>query len=78
VHLEYIGHPVICDQKYGKGYNTKLKLLSDENRKQLKIDRHALHSSKLSFRHPISDELMIFESKLPDDLNMLKNVLSEI
>ena len=78
VHLEHIGHPVICDQKYGKGYNTKLKLLSDEHRKQLKIDRHALHSSKLSFRHPISDELMKFESKLPDDLNMLKNVLSEI
>ena len=45
---------------------------------QLKIDRHALHSSELSFRHPISNELMKFESKLPDDLNMLKNVLSEI
>jgi 23S rRNA pseudouridine1911/1915/1917 synthase len=78
VHLEYIGHPVICDQKYGKGYNTKLKIFSNDHRIQLKIDRHALHSSKLSFRHPISNELMKFESKLPDDLNMLKNVLSEI
>ena len=78
VHLEHIGHPIICDQKYGKGYNTKLKLLSNDCRRQLKIDRHALHSSKLSFRHPISDELMKFESELPDDLNILKNVLSEI
>lgn len=78
VHLEYIGHPVICDQKYGKGYNTKLMLLSSEYREQLKIDRHALHSSKLSFRHPISQELMKFESRLPDELNLLKNVLSGI
>ncbi len=78
VHLEHIGHPIICDQKYGKGYNTKLKLLSNDCQRQLKIDRHALHSSKLSFRHPISDELMKFESELPDDLNILKNVLSEI
>ncbi len=78
VHLEHIGHPIICDQKYGKGYNTKLNLLSNDCRRQLKIDRHALHSSKLSFRHPISDELMKFESELPDDLNILKNVLSEI
>ena len=78
VHLEHIGHPIICDQKYGKGYNTKLNLLSNDCRRQLKIDRHALHSSRLSFRHPISDELMKFESELPDDLNILKNVLSEI
>ena len=78
VHLEYIGHPVICDQKYGKGYNTKLMLLSSEYREQLKIDRYALHSSKLSFRHPISQELMKFESRLPDELNLLKNVLSGI
>ncbi|MDC3084480.1 RluA family pseudouridine synthase [Gammaproteobacteria bacterium] len=78
VHLDYIGHPVICDQKYGKGFNTKLKLLSNNCRNQLKIDRHALHSSKLSFRHPIGNKPMTFESELPDDLKLLKNMLSGI
>jgi len=78
VHLDYIGHPLICDQKYGKGFNTKLKLLSDNYRNQLKIDRHALHSSKLSFRHPIGNKPMTFESELPDDLKLLKNMLSGI
>ena len=78
VHLDYIGHPVICDQKYGKGFNTKLKSLSNDCRSQLKIDRHALHSSKLSFRHPIGNKPMTFESELPDDLKLLKNMLSGI
>jgi len=76
VHLDYIGHPVICDQKYGKGFNTKLKSLSNDCRNQLKIDRHALHSSRLSFRHPIGNKPMTFESELPDDLKLLKNMLS--
>ncbi len=76
VHLDHIGHPVICDQKYGKGYNTKLRFLSKQCRDQLKIDRHALHASKLTFRHPISDVLMKFESDLPDDIKFLKKVLS--
>ena len=76
VHLDYIGHPVLCDQKYGKGFNTKLKSLSNDCRNQLKIDRHALHSSRLSFRHPIGNKPMTFESELPDDLKLLKNMLS--
>ena len=78
VHLDYIGHPVICDQKYGKGFNTKLKSLNADCRSQLKIDRQALHSSKLSFRHPIGNKPMTFESELPDDLKLLKNMLSGI
>ena len=78
VHLDYIGHPVICDQKYGKGFNTKLKSLSNDCYSQLKIDRHALHSSRLSFRHPIGNKPMTFESELPDDLKLLKNMLSGI
>ena len=78
VHLDYIGHPVICDQKYGKGFNTKLKSLSSDCLRQLKIDRHALHSSRLSFKHPIGNKPMTFESALPDDLKLLKKMLSGI
>ena len=37
-----------------------------------------LHSSKLSFRHPIGNKPMTFESELPDDLKLLKNMLSGI
>ena len=79
VHLDYIGNPVVCDQKYGKGFITKTKMMSENSRIQLlNLDRHALHSSKISFLHPSNNETMTFETALPHDLLMLKNILSEI
>lgn len=50
VHLAYIGHPLIGDTLYGNG-------------KSYLIDRQALHSYKISFLHPVSLELLCFESK---------------
>ena len=42
------------------------KYLEIESR--LLIPRHALHAAGLRFKHPTSDQEMIFESGLPDDL----------
>jgi len=53
--------------------------MSENSRIQLlNLDRHALHSSKISFLHPSNNETMTFETALPHDLLMLKNILSEI
>jgi len=79
VHLDHIGNPVVCDKKYGKGFITKTKMMSENCRTQLlNLDRHALHSSKISFLHPSNNEIMTFEAALPLDLVTLKNILSEI
>ena len=51
VHLADIGHPVVGDQKYGKG---------NEAHKRL-----ALHARSISFRHPSSGEQITFETKVP-------------
>lgn len=54
VHMKHIGHPLVGDFLYGK-------------RSSL-IDRQALHSYKLEFVHPVSNEKMVFEIPLADDI----------
>ena len=54
LHMSAIGHPLIGDSLYGITSNF--------------IDRQALHSSKISFIHPISKEHMSFECSLPEDI----------
>ncbi len=56
-HLEYLGHPLLGDKKYGK---------SSE-----KIGRHALHAAMLGFTHPVTKEFLEFESDLPPDMKKL-------
>ena len=57
VHMKYIGHPLIGDFLYG--------------RKSELIDRHALHSWKVEFMHPILKEKMYFEARIPRDMERL-------
>jgi 23S rRNA pseudouridine1911/1915/1917 synthase len=55
VHLAAIGLPVCGDEQYGVAND-------------LGLERQFLHASELSFRHPVSEEPMIFASPLPPDL----------
>lgn len=57
LHMSAIGHPLIGDSMYGITSNF--------------INRQALHSSKISFIHPISKEHMSFECSLPEDIQRL-------
>ena len=59
VHMSYIGHPLLGDDLYGG--NTKF------------IKRQALHSSYISFVHPITKENVSYSSELPNDLKSLIN-----
>lgn len=59
LHMSAIGHPLIGDSLYGITSNF--------------IDRQALHSSKISFIHPISKEHMSFECNLPEDIQSFLN-----
>lgn len=54
VHMKHIGHPLVGDYIYNPD-NTKL-------------NRQALHCSKLAFTHPISGKALEFTSNLPDDM----------
>jgi 23S rRNA pseudouridine1911/1915/1917 synthase len=75
VHMEFIGHPVFNDERYGgdrilKGTTfTKYKQFV-ENCFKL-VPRHALHAKTLGFNHPRTKKELFFESPLPDDMQQL-------
>lgn len=57
VHMKYLGHPLAGDLLY--------------NPSSTLLPRQALHSSKLSFIHPITKEGMEFHSSLPQDMHSI-------
>lgn len=53
VHMTYIGHPLVGDEKYGQAAD---------------IGRPALHAKVIGFIHPATGKYMEFSSDLPDDM----------
>ncbi len=72
VHMKYIGHTLFNDARYGgdsilKGTTfTKYKQFVENCFKIL--PRQALHAKTLGFKHPVSGEMMRFDSEVPDDM----------
>ncbi len=58
VHMAHLGHPLVGDFLYGI-----------EN--QSLISRPALHSHRLTLRHPITREMLTWEVPLPEDMRTL-------
>jgi 23S rRNA pseudouridine1911/1915/1917 synthase len=76
VHMASIGHPVLGDPLYGKGFATKASKLGPAARAAVEgLGRQALHAAVLGFPHPVTQEAMLFESPLPDDLVALEAAL---
>ncbi|MBP5200454.1 MAG: RluA family pseudouridine synthase [Schwartzia sp.] len=59
VHMDYIGHPVVGDRKYGA------------KKCPFAIEGQALHSKTLSFAHPRTGERMEFSAPLPEDMERI-------
>ena len=78
VHMTSIGHSLIGDKIYGNcPLKNKNHTLSE--RKIISIcknfTRQALHSSNLSFKHPVTNKCMNFCINLPKDMEELINVI---
>ncbi|MFH1045441.1 MAG: RluA family pseudouridine synthase [Candidatus Omnitrophota bacterium] len=52
VHLKFLGHPILGDERYGK---------------RGEFSRMALHATGLGFRHPLTKEMVRFSSEIPAD-----------
>ncbi len=80
VHLSYLGHPVFGDADYGGRRRATRRVppgLGAQAKEALSmISRPALHSWKLAFRHPKTDELMSFLVPPPADYRALTEFLS--
>jgi len=78
VHMAYIGHALLGDPVYSRGFESKAARLSAPARAALStLSRQALHATVLGFAHPMTGTLLRFESALPQDLGALRDALAE-
>ncbi|MEC9022669.1 MAG: RluA family pseudouridine synthase [Pseudomonadota bacterium] len=78
VHMLSMGHPLLGDPTYG-GKLTQARRMTLENDTLMEISRfprQALHARSLGFVHPRTLELLIFQSRLPHDLDSLIKALA--
>jgi len=79
VHLAHVKHNIFGDHTYGGrrinyGYEFP-KIRSRVNNLLKLINRQALHAKTLGFMHPVSKELLSFDSELPKDFTNLLEIL---
>ena len=64
VHLSHLRKPIVGDFLYGA-----------TDKDSFKVTRPLLHSTKIKFTHPITDEEMTFTTELPDDMAKILKLL---
>ena len=76
VHLAHLGHPLLGDDVYGSGFKTKARQLGPQSQAALTaLGRQALHAYLLVLEHPVTGEILHWESPLPEDLVLLETAL---
>lgn len=60
VHMKFIGHPLIGDPVYGRSKG-----------RSMRIPGQALHAAALGFTHPRTEQRLLFEAPLPDEMTEL-------
>jgi 23S rRNA pseudouridine1911/1915/1917 synthase len=75
VHMNYLGNSIVGDDKYKKKFK-KIKNIDPMLEKKLSnLNRQFLHAKTLGFIHPTKNEEMIFNSILPQDLEIILEIL---
>jgi 23S rRNA-/tRNA-specific pseudouridylate synthase len=73
VHMSHIGHPLAGDDMYG-GTHLRECDVGGSNDHPL-LTRQGLHAAMLGFRHPITNETLVFEAPLRSDLKRTVDLL---
>ena len=77
VHMNYLGHSIVGDDKYKKKFK-KIKNINPllEN-KLMNLKRQFLHAKTIGFIHPKKNKEMIFNSILPRELEIILKMLKK-
>lgn len=77
VHLAHVGHPLLGDPLYGRGFVTKAAKLGPRAADALvRLGRQALHAGHLTFAHPITGATLSFDAPPPADHKALIDALA--
>ena len=78
VHMNYLGNSIVGDDKYKKKFK-RLKNIDPLLEKILiKLNRQFLHAKTIGFIHPKKNKEMIFNSILPNELQIILKTLRNV
>jgi len=78
VHLHSAGYPLLGDNVYGHS-SRRLQTIQDPflRSKLREMKRQALHAGRLECRHPATGQPLVFESRLPRDMERICGFLRD-
>lgn len=83
VHMQYLGHPIVCDELYGDGrpvfissFKRNFKLSKSEEEERPILNRLGLHAQSLRFEDQTGKEYTL-EAPLPKDMKALLQQLKK-
>ncbi|MDQ3186802.1 MAG: RNA pseudouridine synthase, partial [Pseudomonadota bacterium] len=74
VHMHSVGHPLVGDLVYG---GKPKNIPEGTGRLIAGFSRQALHAQKLELSHPQHGKRMMWEARLPEDMNKLLLMLRQ-
>ncbi len=75
VHMNYLGNSIVGDDKYKKKFKKIKNIDPTLKEKLINLNRQFLHAKILGFIHPKKKEEMIFNSILPQELEIILEIL---
>lgn len=80
-HCSTTGFPIVADELYGGGRERLLRINPLERPFAFAVhkcfSRHALHAMKITFNHPVNDEMMTITAPFPEDFKAALTHFSE-
>ncbi len=77
VHMQFLGHPIVCDPTYGDGkpvlissFKKDYKLSKSEDEERPILNRLALHAAELRFTSPNGTKYAL-KAEMPKDMRAL-------
>tara|TARA_B100001057_G_scaffold6884_1_gene6283 strand:- start:13 stop:993 length:981 start_codon:yes stop_codon:yes gene_type:complete len=75
VHMNYMGNSIVGDDKYKKKFKKIKNIDLILEKKLINLDRQFLHAKMIGFMHPKKNKKMIFDSILPQELQVILKML---
>ena len=69
--MSHLGNNIVGDDKYRKKFKKFKNIDKDLNGLLINLSRQFLHANKLGFIHPKKNKEMIFNSNLPQELEII-------
>ena len=76
--FNYLGNSIVGDDKYKKRFKKFKNIDPSLERLLTKLNRQFLHAKTLGFMHPKKNKQMIFDSILPNELEIILKTLRNI